>query len=279
MIKAISIEKGTKYNSLTIIEEIEPNISKAGIKQRRVKCLCDCGKIKDYYFSNIKSNKSTSCGCVRDKNVKNSTIKYTDDYFLNKKFGRWTVLNFEDSIKSKKNKIFYSKRIVKCKCECGTIKDIKCLSLINGSSTSCGCYRNELRTLKRKHFDATKDSEYYWLYNTWNGMMGRCYNKNSKRYNRYGERGIEVYYEWNDYLKFKEWILSNIGVRPEKHTLDRINNDGNYEPNNLRWATISEQANNKTKKYTKVKPKKIKILPNYIPKISFINDGGCIFSL
>lgn len=273
------IVKGTKYNSLTIIQEVEPILNKKGIKLRRVKCLCDCGNIKDYYYSNIKSNLTTSCGCVRNKNVKNSATKYSDDYILNKKFNKWTVLNIEKSKTYKKDKVFVSRRMFKCKCDCGKIKIIDARSLIQGNSSSCGCYRDELKFLKRKHLDADKNSEFYWLYYTWNSMIGRCHNQNSKRYYRYGGRGIEVYSEWHNYINFKEWILNNIGIRPEKHSLDRINNDGNYEPNNVKWSTISEQANNRVKKYTTVKSKKFKILPYHVPKISFINEGGCTFSL
>lgn len=81
------------------------------------------------------------------------------------------------------------------------------------------------------------------LYRIWMAMRARCMCKNLKTYKRYGGRGIKICDEWNDYLVFKEWALSN--GYSDHLSIDRINNDGNYEPSNCRWATNKEQANNK----------------------------------
>ena len=249
----IPIETGEKYNSLTIIKEVSPTYSKKGFKQRRVECKCDCGKIKEFYFSNIRHGSSTSCGCVRDKKVRNSTQKYPNEYFLNKKFGKLIVIGISEPEKTKKNKKFYCVKKFICLCECGNITKVIPTSLIKGNTNSCGCYRREMLSLNKiKHGDTRKDSEFYWLYTTWNGMMNRCNNNNTPNYERYGGRGIKIYNEWHDYLNFKEWILNNLGNRPYGCSLDRINNDGNYQPNNLRWATTKEQNKNKRKKYNKI---------------------------
>jgi Staphylococcus phage HNH endonuclease len=83
------------------------------------------------------------------------------------------------------------------------------------------------------------------LYGTWSQMMYRCYNPKSSRFQHYGGRGITVCQQWHDLHAFIEWIESNLGPRPARHSIDRIDNDGNYEPGNVRWATASMQNWNK----------------------------------
>ena len=145
--------------------------------------------------------------------------------------------------------INYCRRF-ECICECGTKKIVRLTKLRSGSTQSCGCLHKEIaKKVNIKHNDRFKISPHHYLYYTWNGAKGRCYNPNNKRFKSYGERGITMYDEWkNDYVKFKEWILNNLGERPEEYSLDRINNNKGYEPNNLRWASDKEQSNNKQKK-------------------------------
>ena len=94
------------------------------------------------------------------------------------------------------------------------------------------------------HGDSIKGKMSY-LYYTWDNIRSRCFNPNNKKYKHYGARGITMYHQWRyDYTAFKEYILSTIGHRPKNHSLDRIDNDGNYEPGNLRWATPKQQVKN-----------------------------------
>lgn len=86
-------------------------------------------------------------------------------------------------------------------------------------------------------------------YQSWRSMMTRCFNQNYDRYSDYGGRGITVCERWQTFANF----LEDMGERPEGHTLDRINNDGNYEPQNCQWATLSEQARNRRKARRKCK--------------------------
>jgi hypothetical protein len=86
------------------------------------------------------------------------------------------------------------------------------------------------------------------LFGTWNGMVTRCTNPKHVAYKRYGGRGITVYPDWlgrGGFLRYEDWVLANLGPRPEGMTLDRIDNDRGYAPGNLRWATAEQQAGNR----------------------------------
>jgi len=113
---------------------------------------------------------------------------------------------------------------------------------------------NNVIPKNKTHGDSKKTSKHYYLYYTWLGAKQRCYNPNNKRYSTYGKMGITMFNDWVDnYDLFKTYILENLGERPVGKTnnrvdgfsIDRIDVTKGYEPNNLRWATFVEQANNK----------------------------------
>ena len=134
----------------------------------------------------------------------------------------------------------------KCRCECGTEKDVYQKHLLSGASTSCGCYNAEDSSKRMKENNPAVVKHGMWqsrLYGIWCGMKYRCENKNGTKYNCYGGRGISVCDEWKDFNAFKEWALSN--GYDDTLTLDRIDTDGNYEPSNCRFITIQEQQYNK----------------------------------
>jgi len=237
---------GAKINSLKILAEVEPVLNKQGYKMKRVKAQCDCGKIKDYYLQNIKAGLSTSCGCIRDKNVSEASIKHKIEDYIGKKINKLTILSEAEPRKGKYNKIFSCRRRVNYVCDCGNKGVADFLSIIKGATSSCGCFRVELHSERMGiHYDAVRGSEFYYLYTTWSTMVTRCHNPNYIKYHNYGGRGIKVCDYFRDWIRFKTWILENLGHRPKGHSLDRINNDGNYEPGNLRWATAIQQANNR----------------------------------
>ena len=148
-------------------------------------------------------------------------------------FGRWTVIGYAGKSGLK--------HYWECRCKCGTVKKVLRSNLFAGISKSCGCHKKEiLHHLKAKHYAASgsKTTEY----RTWVAMKRRCYSPNSTGFKYWGGRGIHVCDQW---LKSFEAFLSDMGKKPSpKHSLDRINNDGNYEPSNCRWATNTEQRNN-----------------------------------
>lgn len=127
-----------------------------------------------------------------------------------------------------------------CQCDCGNTKIIIGRDITSGKTKSCGCFARQLtsiRTLKH-NMHGTK------IYHIWISIKQRCNNSNNHKYKDYGGRGIKICKGWeNDFMSFYNWSINN-GYK-EGLSIDRINNDGNYEPQNCRWVTMKEQANNR----------------------------------
>lgn len=154
------------------------------------------------------------------------------------KFGRLTVVKLAEPSPQKKHR---GKRW-ECVCDCGNTTVARADSLKSKHKSSgvksCGCFQEESRrkAITKHGYCGTR------LYSEWANMKSRCWYSSHQSYSNYGGRGITICDEWHDFEPFKNWALKN--GYTDNLTLDRINNDGNYEPSNCRWITASEQGHN-----------------------------------
>lgn len=205
---------GNRYGRLTVLSRVPGN---------KWLCRCDCGTEKQIYGGSLRNGLSQSCGCL---NIEVQRAKRED--LTGKRYGRWSVLGPGDDYEH-----------WRCRCDCGTERDVGHASLRKGFSRSCGCLKLEMVRKVNKTHGLTRTP----AHRSWVAMRQRCYNPKTTRYSRYGGRGIKVCDRWR--YSFEEF-LKDMGQPPsDRHSIDRIDVDGDYEPGNCRWATPLEQRHNR----------------------------------
>lgn len=205
--------KNQKIGNLTVLELSQDKFD-SNKTTKLWKCKCECGKIVYYPSRHLqefkKKNYNVSCGCKQYKNL------------INKKIGDLLVI---EKIKLN-DKIYWN-----CQCECGEIV-LKTTRQLSFNRNICHLKLQEISNKKKR------------IQHVFDSMKSRCYCKDNKSYHNYGGRGIKICDEWlNDSQKFYNWAITSgyeYGLE-----IDRIDNDGNYEPNNCRWVDKTVQANNK----------------------------------
>ena len=235
----VEVVPGVCFGKLKVIRE-GPRVPNGAKTARGIVVQCECGS--DEFVANInnlRSGRTTSCGCVKrqaaartaagqkGKSKEEITANGRQSNLEGQVFGRLTVVEDLGNVEGY--------RAYRCTCSCGSETVVAAHRLLHEKGPrSCGCLQREAVT---KHgMEGTR------VYKIWQGMKSRCYNRNHVSFKHYGGRGIAICERWlNDFAIF----YADVGEPPsDRHTLDRRDANGNYEPGNCRWATWLEQVNN-----------------------------------
>ena len=225
---------GLRFGRLTVIKRIENSTGSKSVSSGYVQyeCKCDCGNTCIVKAGNLSSGDTKSCGCLNTDRRKERAIDLTGQVF-----GRLTVVRRADN--NEDGRVCWL-----CKCACGNECVVKSNSLLTGHTSSCGCLRLEnLRAAITKWTPEERSI----LDDHFSGMIQRCYNSNNPAYHDYGGRGIKICDEWLDPIKgrrnFVEWAKAN--GYAHGLTIERIDVNGNYCPDNCSWISLSQQQQNK----------------------------------
>ena len=214
------VQVGQEFNRWTVIGD--GGISKD--RRRTWLCRCECGTQRKVSERYLKNSRSKSCGCIKAADLRG------------KKFGKLTAVNRYRS---------HGKSWWMCQCDCGNLKIARVDALLKGITRHCGCSPSNL-----------VDPKIIKLRQCWHHMLYRCENKENHAYSNYGGRGISICGPWHSFEVFKEWALIN-GYKPTL-TIDRISNEGNYEPCNCQW--IPKPENSRKRRNIKLDKESVKTI-------------------
>lgn len=212
---------GKTFGQWTILNEIDDPRS-----GKHYECQCSCGTIKTVPWQSLRLSRSTRC--KECKHFQTSSF----NKMIGKKFGKWLVLRLEGKLHNSYSYL--------CRCDCGEEKVLHGPNLRYGHTTQCTSCSNRIKALNNTTHGLAGTS----TYKIWCQMHQRCKNPKTSYYARYGGRGISVCDRWNTFENF----LRDMGERPHKMDLDRIDNNGNYEPGNCRWISHKENCQNTSRR-------------------------------
>lgn len=225
---------GQRYGRLTVVEQAKTHVTPGGRNVYMWRCFCDCGKESIVSTSALRSGDTKSCGCLqRERAHEASFIDISGN-----RYGRLVAIN---PIR-KNNGIYWV-----CKCDFGNTTEVLPQHLNRGLIRSCGCLRKDVSSKKNKKHGMSKTR----IYKEWKGIKERCLNKNNHAYKNYGGRGITICDEWlgeNGFEYFCNWAMQNgydESKEKSEQSIDRIDVNGDYSPDNCRYADSHIQATNK----------------------------------
>lgn len=206
-------------------------------------CLCRCGIEKNIRSGSLKNGTTRSCGCLRKEKTSKTGRNNLGSEIIGQRFGRLTVRRH------------IKKSMWRCLCDCGKYCHVRRRSLLDGVTKSCGCLRRQIASKRNLIHGHTRNQSPSQEFVIWSGMKQRCFNPKSISFKNYGGRGISICERWisgDGKRTGYQCFFDDMGKRPSReHSIDRIDNNGNYEPDNCRWATAKQQVKNRrpTKSY------------------------------